>query len=1107
MEEEKEEGIDLSEDEELLRWVRAEVEKDDSLMKHRAEVARMEELVKQREKDMFLTQLLYRNACQSVLECESVVRGLYGQLGLDYRDTDSEDEDKVTQPVNVIQIIDDEGGLKDIASSQSPAESSTATNTAMESLKCLTAETSTPVNTTSKIPTQPSLCARTPSITNESCSPNLTHATNTPAPSSVASAPKTPIVSDPVAKTSTPVDTVGDSIVTPSNHSHGNTITATDTTATPSTSSSVVSVLPSTALSTSSATVITMTTSSSVSQAPLNTPAQTDDCLQGEELKVNMRILGRKTNAWCQGSVTEIRADVGGHKYEVQFDGGKGKRLLPGHHVAFFGPPLLKQLFVGARVVAKHTEDEDSRLCSAVIAELPDRKNRMRFLVFYDEGSTAYVALPDLHLVCKPLENVCEDIDDEEWRSQVEEYLRYYPSPLSVFLRAGVDVQVKLRGNWEDCKVTEVDGSLIHVQFTKDKHTEWLYKGSGRLKHICSIRKHLAEQKQQTSSKEVGKIVKFNSNRTLQINSKTNSDSSATETSSAVTTTTVTTTTASRLRGGVSADKEGTRSLTQQGISLPSRLQPRVVLHRIALPLPASSENTPDRETALAVATATAAESEKAPFNTAKRPAPCPLLWNPLTYKPHQCSPVCLDGLRPQNPDLHRGRNPLLIPLLCNFRRMIARRRLDGKASFHVFYRAPCGQTMCDMGEIQDFLWETRCDFLFLDMFCLDFFVLVNRAPPPCVSADAPPFFSLPDVSEGEELVPVPCVNEVDATPLPAVKYTRHRSLAPGIPVSTDLSFLIGCDCTDGCRDRSKCSCQQLTIEATELFPGGPVDVNAGYTHKRLQRCLPTGVYECNPLCRCDPRMCSNRLVQHGLQLRLQLFMTQHKGWGVRCQDDVAKGTFVCLFTGRVVTEDMVTAEGQGLADDYLANLDYIECVEKIKEGYESEACCSEDGTSVTTTTPHSEKQSGGTQESKIKSAGLERRKTTKPTPGFAIKSSHRKVKPTGSTTPPKKEKKLPSNISARTLFDGEKTCYIIDAQQEGNIARYLNHSCSPNLFVQSVFVDTHDLRFPWVAFFTSKRIRAGTELTWDYSYDVGSVEGKVLLCCCGSAECTGRLL
>lgn len=84
---------------------------------------------------------------------------------------------------------------------------------------------------------------------------------------------------------------------------------------------------------------------------------------------------------------------------------------------------------------------------------------------------------------------------------------------------------------------------------------------------------------------------------------------------------------------------------------------------------------------------------------------------------------------------------------------------------------------------------------------------------------------------------------------------------------------------------------------------------------------------------------------------------------------------------------------------------------------------------------------------------------------------------------------------NTRLFFDGEESCYIIDAKLEGNLGRYLNvrkenvalfniyaciikcnfyffmlqHSCSPNLFVQNVFVDTHDLRFPWVAFFASK--------------------------------------
>ena len=27
-------------------------------------------------------------------------------------------------------------------------------------------------------------------------------------------------------------------------------------------------------------------------------------------------------------------------------------------------------------------------------------------------------------------------------------------------------------------------------------------------------------------------------------------------------------------------------------------------------------------------------------------------------------------------------------------------------------------------------------------------------------------------------------------------------------------------------------------------------------------------------------------------------------------------------------------------------------------------------------------------------------------------------------------------------------------------------HSCQPNLFVQNVFVDNHDVRLPWVALF-----------------------------------------
>ncbi|XP_012939185.1 histone-lysine N-methyltransferase SETDB1 [Aplysia californica] len=94
-----------------------------------------------------------------------------------------------------------------------------------------------------------------------------------------------------------------------------------------------------------------------------------------------------------------------------------------------------------------------------------------------------------------------------------------------------------------------------------------------------------------------------------------------------------------------------------------------------------------------------------------------------------------------------------------------------------------------------------------------------------------------------------------------------------------------------------------------------------------------------------------------------------------------------------------------------------------------------------------------------------------------------------------------------RSYFEDDTDCYIMDAKSMGNLGRYLNHSCSPNVFVQNIFVDTHDLRFPWVAFFAGQYIRAGTELTWDYNYEVGSVPDKILYCYCGSSTCRGRLL
>lgn len=123
------------------------------------------------------------------------------------------------------------------------------------------------------------------------------------------------------------------------------------------------------------------------------------------------------------------------------------------------------------------------------------------------------------------------------------------------------------------------------------------------------------------------------------------------------------------------------------------------------------------------------------------------------------------------------------------------------------------------------------------------------------------------------------------------------------------------------------------------------------------------------------------------------------------------------------------------------------------------------------------------------------------------VKHSLSRSKNSVTSSQPNIQQDAQDDESSVRLYFGEQYCYVMDAKSSGNIGRYLNHSCGPNVFVQNVFVDTHDLRFPWVAFFAGQMIKAGEELTWDYNYEVGSVKGREIYCHCGSNNCRGRLL
>ncbi|XP_051749523.1 histone-lysine N-methyltransferase EHMT1a isoform X1 [Ctenopharyngodon idella] len=79
---------------------------------------------------------------------------------------------------------------------------------------------------------------------------------------------------------------------------------------------------------------------------------------------------------------------------------------------------------------------------------------------------------------------------------------------------------------------------------------------------------------------------------------------------------------------------------------------------------------------------------------------------------------------------------------------------------------------------------------------------------------------------------------------------------------------------------------------------------------------------------------------------------------------------------------------------------------------------------------------------------------------------------------------------------------YCIDAQFYGNVSRFMNHLCEPNLFPVRVFTKHQDMRFPRIALYASKPIQAGDELGFDYGEPYWQIKKKYFHCQCGSVKC-----
>ena len=79
----------------------------------------------------------------------------------------------------------------------------------------------------------------------------------------------------------------------------------------------------------------------------------------------------------------------------------------------------------------------------------------------------------------------------------------------------------------------------------------------------------------------------------------------------------------------------------------------------------------------------------------------------------------------------------------------------------------------------------------------------------------------------------------------------------------------------------------------------------------------------------------------------------------------------------------------------------------------------------------------------------------------------------------------------------------IVDATMIGCMARFMNHCCKPNAYANVITVETDLGLDKKIMVFSSRDIKAGEEITYDYKFPV---EDGSLKCTCGAPNCIGRM-
>ncbi|XP_011052330.1 PREDICTED: histone-lysine N-methyltransferase SUV39H1-A-like isoform X2 [Acromyrmex echinatior] len=172
------------------------------------------------------------------------------------------------------------------------------------------------------------------------------------------------------------------------------------------------------------------------------------------------------------------------------------------------------------------------------------------------------------------------------------------------------------------------------------------------------------------------------------------------------------------------------------------------------------------------------------------------------------------------------------------------------------------------------------------------------------------------DVAKGKPTIKVENLVDLAGAPQNFEYINEYESDEDQVKIPNDPP--LGCQCEGICGTDKKSNCcfaQNNNKQTLPYTSTGQLRVIAG-----------TPIYECNKRCTCD-ETCPNRVVQLGTNAQLCIFRTNNgRGWGVRTQCAIKKGTFVIKYVGKVIKSkdaDNCSKEYNETGCTYLFDLDY----------------------------------------------------------------------------------------------------------------------------------------------------------------------------------------